>query len=162
MQSDLDRRVPRQPRHLVEIAVETGKACQMMVPHHRHDQGVSREEAILLAKQSAGRHKSQVDRQNLDGARVYLLINGQLIDARETTPAKLGPIVARTFAVALKHMSRAQVVAVDQIRGRPIVPAVDRLRRGVIGHRHHAALCLSCPSPAPAGEGGARRAAAGG
>jgi hypothetical protein len=32
----------------------------------------------------------------------------------ETTPFKLRPIVARTFSVALKHMSRAQVVAVDQ------------------------------------------------
>ena len=50
----------------------------------------------------------------LDGARVYVLINGQIIDAPETTPFKLGPIVARTFSVALKHMSRAQVVAVDQ------------------------------------------------
>jgi hypothetical protein len=45
---------------------------------------------------------------------VYVLINGQIIDAPETTPFKLRPIVARTFSVALKHMSRAQVVAVDQ------------------------------------------------
>jgi hypothetical protein len=42
------------------------------------------------------------------------LINGQIIDAPETTPFKLGPVVARTFRVALKHMSRAQVVAIDQ------------------------------------------------
>ena len=55
-----------------------------------------------------------LDQRSLDGARVYVLINGQIIEAPETTPFKLGPIMARTFAVALKHMSRAQVVAVDQ------------------------------------------------
>jgi hypothetical protein len=55
-----------------------------------------------------------LDQRTLEGARVYVLINGQIIEAPETTPFKLGPIVARTFAVALKHMSRAQVVAVDQ------------------------------------------------
>jgi predicted acylesterase/phospholipase RssA len=55
-----------------------------------------------------------LDQQSLDGARVYVLINGQIIDAPETTPFKLGPVVARTFKVALKHMSRAQVVAIDQ------------------------------------------------
>jgi hypothetical protein len=42
------------------------------------------------------------------------LINGQIIDAPETTPVKLRPIVARTFSVAMKHMSRAQVIALDQ------------------------------------------------
>jgi predicted acylesterase/phospholipase RssA len=55
-----------------------------------------------------------LDQRSLDGARVYVLINGQIIDAPETTPFKLRPIVARTFSVALKHMSRAQLVAVDQ------------------------------------------------
>jgi hypothetical protein len=55
-----------------------------------------------------------LDQRSLDGARVYVLINGQIIEAPETTPFKLGPIMARTFAVALKHMSRAQIVAVDQ------------------------------------------------
>jgi predicted acylesterase/phospholipase RssA len=55
-----------------------------------------------------------LDQRSLDGARVYVLINGQIMDAPETTPFKLGPIVERTFSVALKHMSRAQVVAVDQ------------------------------------------------
>ena len=55
-----------------------------------------------------------LDQRSLDGARVYVLINGQIIDAPETTPFKLRPIVARTFSVALKHMSRAQIVAVDQ------------------------------------------------
>jgi predicted acylesterase/phospholipase RssA len=55
-----------------------------------------------------------MDQRSLDGARVYVLINGQIIEAPETTPFKLGPIMARTFAVALRHMSRAQVVAVDQ------------------------------------------------
>ena len=55
-----------------------------------------------------------LDQQSLDGAQVYVLINGQIIDSPETTPFKLRPIVARTFSVALKHMSRAQVVAVDQ------------------------------------------------
>ena len=55
-----------------------------------------------------------LDQRSLDGAQVYLLINGQIIDAPETTPFRLRPIVARTFSAALKHMSRAQVVAVDQ------------------------------------------------
>jgi predicted acylesterase/phospholipase RssA len=55
-----------------------------------------------------------LDQRSLAGAQVYLLINGQIIDAPETTPFKLQPIVARTFSVALKHMSRAQIVAVDQ------------------------------------------------
>jgi hypothetical protein len=58
---------------------------------------------------------AQLDQRSLDGARVYVLINGQIIDAPETTPLKLRSIVARTFAVALKHMSRAQVVAIDQL-----------------------------------------------
>ena len=55
-----------------------------------------------------------LDQRSLDGARVYVLINGQIIDVPETTPFKLGPVVARTFRAALKHMSRAQVVAIDQ------------------------------------------------
>ncbi len=55
-----------------------------------------------------------LDQRSLDGAQVYVLINGQIIDAPETTPFRLRPIVARTFSVALKHMSRAEVVAVDQ------------------------------------------------
>jgi predicted acylesterase/phospholipase RssA len=57
---------------------------------------------------------AQLDQQSLDGARVYLLINGQIIEAPETTPYKLAPIVARTFSVALRHMAREQVVAVNQ------------------------------------------------
>src|SRR5882672_9748148 len=55
-----------------------------------------------------------LDQRSLDGAQVYVLINGQIFDAPQTTPFRLRPIVARTFSVALKHMSRAQVVAVDQ------------------------------------------------
>lgn len=55
-----------------------------------------------------------LDQRSLDGAQVYVLINGQIIDAPETTPFRLGPIVARTFSAALKHMSRAQIIAVDQ------------------------------------------------
>lgn len=55
-----------------------------------------------------------LDQRSLDGARLYVLINGQIINVPETTPYKYGPIVARSFAVALKHMSKAQVVAIDQ------------------------------------------------
>jgi hypothetical protein len=55
-----------------------------------------------------------LDQRSLDGARVYVLINGQIIEAPETTPFKIGPIMTRTFSAALKHMSRAQIVAVDQ------------------------------------------------
>ncbi len=59
-----------------------------------------------------------LDQRSLDGARVYVLINGRIIDAPKTTPFKLGPIVARTFSVALQHLSRAQLVAVDQFAGK--------------------------------------------
>jgi hypothetical protein len=55
-----------------------------------------------------------LDQRSLEGAQVYVLINGRIFDAPQTTPFRLRPIVARTFSVALKHMSRAQVVAVDQ------------------------------------------------
>ena len=55
-----------------------------------------------------------LDQRSLDGARVYVLINGQVIDAPETTPFKLRPVMARTFSAVLKHLSRAQVVAVNQ------------------------------------------------
>jgi predicted acylesterase/phospholipase RssA len=55
-----------------------------------------------------------MDQRSLHGARVDVLINGQIIEAPETTPFKLGPIVGRTFKTALRHMSRAQVVAIDQ------------------------------------------------
>jgi predicted acylesterase/phospholipase RssA len=55
-----------------------------------------------------------LDQRSLDGAQVYVLINGQIIDAPETTPNKLGPVMARTFRVALKHMSRGQIISIDQ------------------------------------------------
>jgi hypothetical protein len=55
-----------------------------------------------------------LDQGVLEGARVYVLINGQIIDTPETTPFKLGAVVARTFNTALKHMAQAQVVAIDQ------------------------------------------------
>jgi len=55
-----------------------------------------------------------LDQHSLEGAQVYVLINGQIVDAPATTPFKLRPIVARTFSVALKHMSRAEVVGVNQ------------------------------------------------
>jgi hypothetical protein len=42
------------------------------------------------------------------------MINGQIIDAPETTPFKLRPIMARTFSAVFKHLSRAQVIAVSQ------------------------------------------------
>ncbi len=50
----------------------------------------------------------------LEGARVYVLINGQIIDAPETTPYQLGPIMVRTLSVALRHMAREEVVGVNQ------------------------------------------------
>jgi hypothetical protein len=55
-----------------------------------------------------------LDQRILDGARVYVLVNGQIIDTPETTPFKLGAVVARTFNTALKHMAQAQVIAIDQ------------------------------------------------
>jgi len=68
--------------------------------------------SLFLAPMAA--YFALLDQHSLDGARVYVLINGQIMDAPETTPYKLGPVVARTFQVALRHMSRAQVVAIDQ------------------------------------------------
>jgi predicted acylesterase/phospholipase RssA len=68
--------------------------------------------SLFLAPMAA--YFALLDQQSLDGARVYVLINGQIMDAPETTPYKLGPVVARTFQVALRHMSRAQLVAIDQ------------------------------------------------
>ena len=50
----------------------------------------------------------------LEGGQVYVLINGQIIDAPETTPYKLGPIMVRTLSVALRHMAREEVVGVNQ------------------------------------------------
>jgi len=55
-----------------------------------------------------------LDQQSLKGAEVSVLINGQLFEAPETTPFKLRSIVARTFSVALKHMSRSQIISLDQ------------------------------------------------
>jgi predicted acylesterase/phospholipase RssA len=68
--------------------------------------------SLFIAPEAA--YFAILDQRSLDGAQVYVLINGQIFDAPETTPFRLRPIVARTFSVALKHMSRAQVVAVDQ------------------------------------------------
>jgi predicted acylesterase/phospholipase RssA len=70
--------------------------------------------SVSLFIAPAAAYFALLDQQSLKGARVYVLINGQIIDAPETTPYKLRPIVARTFSVAMKHMSRAQVVALDQ------------------------------------------------
>ena len=70
--------------------------------------------SVSLFIAPAAAYFALLDQQSLKGARVYVLINGQIIDAPETTPFKLRPIVARTFSVAMKHMSRAQVVALDQ------------------------------------------------
>ena len=55
-----------------------------------------------------------LDQRSLDGAQVYVLINGQILDAPETNPNRLGPVMARTFRVALKHMSRGQIISIDQ------------------------------------------------
>ena len=88
---------------------------------HVEDAGVSYDEMHVDGNASTSLFVAPVaayfallDQRTLEGARVYVLINGQIIDAPETTPYKLGPIMARTFEVALKHMSRAQVVSVDQ------------------------------------------------
>jgi predicted acylesterase/phospholipase RssA len=88
---------------------------------HVQDAGVSYDEMHVDGNASTSLFVAPVaayfallDQRSLEGARVYVLINGQIIDAPETTPYKLGPIMARTFSVALKHMSRAQVVSVDQ------------------------------------------------
>ena len=70
--------------------------------------------SVSLFIAPAAAYFALLDQQSLKGAQVYVLINGQIIDAPETTPFKLRPIVARTFSVAMKHLSRAQVVALDQ------------------------------------------------
>jgi predicted acylesterase/phospholipase RssA len=88
---------------------------------HVQESGVSYDEmhidgnattSLFIAPVAA--YFAMLDERSLDGARVYVLINGQIMDAPETTPYQLGPIVSRTFSAALKHLSRAQVVAVNQ------------------------------------------------
>jgi len=88
---------------------------------HVQDAGVSYDEmhidgnastSLFVAPVAA--YFAMLDERSLEGARVYVLINGQIMDAPATTRYQLGPIVSRTFSVALKHLSRAQVVAVNQ------------------------------------------------
>ena len=55
-----------------------------------------------------------LDPHSLEGTQIFVLINGRIIDAPETTPFRLAPIVSRTLSVALRHMASAQVIAVDQ------------------------------------------------
>jgi predicted acylesterase/phospholipase RssA len=88
---------------------------------HVQERGVSYDEMHVDGNASTSLFVAPVaanfallDQRSLDGARVYVLINGQIMDAPETTRYQLGPIVSRTFSAALKHMSRAQVVAVNQ------------------------------------------------
>ena len=45
---------------------------------------------------------------------MYVLVNGRLIEAPETTPVRFGPIMSRTLETAIKSMSKAQVIAVSQ------------------------------------------------
>jgi predicted acylesterase/phospholipase RssA len=88
---------------------------------HVQEAGVSYDEMHVDGNAStslfvapAAAYFALLDQRSLDGARVYVLINGQIMGAPETTRYQLGPIVSRTFSAALKHMSRAQVVAVNQ------------------------------------------------
>jgi Patatin-like phospholipase len=55
-----------------------------------------------------------LDQSALEGAQLYVLINGTIIGAPSTTRFKLGPIVGRSFSAAMKHLSRAEVIAVNQ------------------------------------------------
>jgi predicted acylesterase/phospholipase RssA len=55
-----------------------------------------------------------LDQSALQGAQLYVLINGKIIGAPSTTHFKLGPILGRSFDAAMKHLSRGQVIAVNQ------------------------------------------------
>jgi hypothetical protein len=55
-----------------------------------------------------------LDQRTLQGAQLYVLINGKIIGAPSTTRFKLGPIIGRSFDAAMKHLSRGQVIAVNQ------------------------------------------------
>ena len=55
-----------------------------------------------------------LDQSALEGSQLYVLINGTIIGAPSTTPFKLGPIVGRSFDAAMKHLSRGQIIAVNQ------------------------------------------------
>ena len=55
-----------------------------------------------------------LDQQGLAGAEVYVLINGRLISAPQTTRFQSGAIVRRSVATAIRSMARAQAIAVDQ------------------------------------------------
>jgi hypothetical protein len=88
---------------------------------HVEDAGVSYEEmhvdgnastSLFVAPDAA--YFALLDPRNLDGARVYVLMNGQIIGAPQTTRFQLGRIVSRSFSAALKHMSRTQVITVSQ------------------------------------------------
>ena len=47
-----------------------------------------------------------LDQSALEGAQLYVLINGTIIGAPSTTRFKLGPIMGRSFDAAMKHLSR--------------------------------------------------------
>jgi hypothetical protein len=55
-----------------------------------------------------------LDQSALEGAQLYVLINGTIIGAPSTTRFKLGSIVGRSFDAAMKHLSRGQIIAVSQ------------------------------------------------
>jgi hypothetical protein len=68
--------------------------------------------AVFVAPAAA--YFSLLDPPSLDGAKVYVLINGQLAGAPRETRLSMGSIVYHTFSTAMKQMSRAQIVAVNQ------------------------------------------------
>jgi len=55
-----------------------------------------------------------LDQSALRGGQLYVLVNGKIIGAPSTTRSKLGPIVRRSFDAAMKHLSRGQIIAVNQ------------------------------------------------
>jgi hypothetical protein len=68
--------------------------------------------AVFVAPAAA--YFSLLDPPSLEGAKVYVLINGQLAGAPQETQLSMGSIVYHTFSTAMKQMSRAQIVAVNQ------------------------------------------------
>lgn len=48
---------------------------------------------------------------DLSGGRIFILVNGRLASAPRTTPFSTIPILSRSFAAALRHMSRMQLAS---------------------------------------------------
>ena len=66
MRPQSDRRIPGQPWHAVKVGVVAGQFGQAVGLHDGHDQGVVRQQSVLLAKDHCGTQQGRWDRQDLE------------------------------------------------------------------------------------------------